>query len=173
MAPAESSNPVQQLCSQCGLCCNGVLFSDVKLRRSETASHFKKLGFRLFRKGASKAFSQPCLQFDGSLCRCYEQRPEQCRRFECGLLKKVTSRQLLPKAAVRQIKRARQKVRRVEELLQGFGNEERALPLVKRFSNVMMTPVELFGSGHSARRRGALLKAMDRLMKHLQEHFLS
>lgn len=68
-------NAVDQLCPQCGLCCNGVLFGDVELQRGDDATQLAASGLGLFPKGRKRAFSQPCSCFDGHLCAIYAQRP--------------------------------------------------------------------------------------------------
>src|SRR5208283_6243064 len=43
----ESTGAVSQLCPNCGLCCNGVLFADVELRKGDDAQRQAQLGLRL------------------------------------------------------------------------------------------------------------------------------
>ena len=57
---------VSQLCPKCGLCCNGVLFADVELRKGDDAQRLAELGLSLEKKGRQQAFAQPCACFDGS-----------------------------------------------------------------------------------------------------------
>ncbi len=81
---------VDQLCPNCGLCCDSTLFADVELRAGDDAKQLAKLGLVLKRKERTKtAFAQPCACFDGKLCTIYADRPKRCWLFECGLLKKV------------------------------------------------------------------------------------
>ena len=55
---------VHQLCPNCGLCCNGVLFADVELRAGDDAKKLKKLGLEPHPKPKTKmAFAQPCACF--------------------------------------------------------------------------------------------------------------
>ena len=64
-------NAIDQLCIKCGLCCNGVLFADVELRKGDKAEQLAELGLSLKEKGQRRAFVQPCACFDGKLCRIY------------------------------------------------------------------------------------------------------
>ena len=53
-------NSVDQLCPNCGLCCNGVLFADVELQPGDDAGRLAALGMALKKKGGQRAFVQPC-----------------------------------------------------------------------------------------------------------------
>ena len=43
-------NGVEQLCPNCGLCCDSTLFADVELRAVDDAARLKTLGLKLLRK---------------------------------------------------------------------------------------------------------------------------
>ncbi len=104
----KSIDAISQLCPNCGLCCNGVLFADVELRAGDDAEQLKKLGLTLEKKGQGKlAFAQPCACFDGKLCGIYAERPKRCRTFECGLLKRVQTDELKADAALKIISKAK------------------------------------------------------------------
>ncbi len=51
MSAIKPTDAVSQLCPNCGLCCNGVLFADVELRKGDDAKRLMKLGLSLERKG--------------------------------------------------------------------------------------------------------------------------
>ena len=70
---------IAQLCPSCGMCCNGLLFADVKVQPSEDLKKLAALGLRLERLGNKTRLMQPCPAFDGKLCRVYENRPSCCR----------------------------------------------------------------------------------------------
>jgi hypothetical protein len=78
----------ETLCASCGLCCDGTLFSWVRLEPSELA-WAERLRLPLIDKGESKAFLQPCACFDGSRCRAYAEKPMRCGNYRCKLLKRV------------------------------------------------------------------------------------
>ena len=109
----SKSKAADEICQKCGLCCNGVIFADVKLRPGERLAVAKALGTlsaALSSAGgvamadspaapascACKTLVQPCAAFDGRWCRIYGERPEYCRQFECALLKRVKAGQLRP-----------------------------------------------------------------------------
>src|ERR1017187_9632698 len=117
-----SPDSVAQLCPKCGLCCNGVLFADVELRKGDDAQRLAELGLPLVKKRRKPAFAQPCVCFDGTLCRIYAERPVYCRTFECGLLKRVQAGELGVDAALKTIAQAKCQVEKVCELLRCAGS---------------------------------------------------
>ena len=164
---------IDQLCLQCGLCCDGTLFADVELRAGDDAKQLKKLGLPIAAKGKSKlAFPQSCACFDGKLCRIYEQRPKRCRKFACGLLKQVEAGQLDPAAALKTIGTARKQFEKVNTLLVAMGQGDRAVALTQRFSSAMSAPMDL-ADETNAENYGELMAAMDQLMQQLQRDFLT
>lgn len=74
------------LCSDCGLCCDGSLFTFVPVSPSEAERLAGKLAL-FTRKAGDQALAQPCEALEGTLCRVYESRPLACRDFVCTLWK--------------------------------------------------------------------------------------
>ncbi|MBL9026553.1 MAG: YkgJ family cysteine cluster protein [Myxococcales bacterium] len=74
-----------RVCQSCGLCCNGTLFRQGKLRPDEVETAKKN---RLVVIDDGPFFSLPCPRFDAEhkSCTVYEERPNTCRGFECRLL---------------------------------------------------------------------------------------
>lgn len=70
------------------MCCDGMLFSWVRLEPSELA-WAERLQLPLIDKGESRAFLQPCACFDGARCNAYAERPTRCGNYRCKLLKSV------------------------------------------------------------------------------------
>jgi len=167
-----STNPVAQLCPQCGLCCNGVLFADVELRKGDDAKRLTELGLSLKKKGRQRAFAQPCACFDGKLCRIYNERPKRCRTFECGLLKRVQAGELGAGAALETITRAKRQVKKVCELLHRTGSDDGRFALSQRYERAMSGPVDLSGGKGSAHLHGKLMTTYRDLMQTLQRDFL-
>jgi len=165
-------NCVDQLCPKCGLCCNGVLFGDVKLQKGDDTRHLAGLGLPLKKPAGRPAFQQPCACFDGRLCRIYADRPIQCRAFECGVLKRVQAGELDAEAALRKIDEARKLADKVRELLCRLGDRSETLVLTQRYAVVMRQPIDLSGPEEAAENRGALMLAVNDLMHRLQRDFL-
>lgn len=114
------------LCLQCGLCCNGVLFADVRRERSETSPLFTQHGPRV---------AQPCPVFNASDCKCalYAERPARCRKFECRQFIAVRDGKKTAESALKKIREARKLAAEIERLLIALGFNDTRLPLSKRF----------------------------------------
>ncbi|HUB86633.1 MAG TPA: YkgJ family cysteine cluster protein [Verrucomicrobiae bacterium] len=163
---------IEQLCPNCGLCCNGTLFADVELRKGDDAKQLEKSGLTLFQKTKTKvAFSQPCNCFDGKLCKIYSVRPTRCRLFECGLLKKVQAGEMTVRTALAKISRAKKSVKKVRKLLRSSAERDERLTLSERYSRAMSAPIDL-AKGNS-KLRGELLLTFSDLMELLQHDFLA
>ena len=163
---------IEQLCPNCGLCCDSTLFADVELRAGDDAKRLAKLGLSLMRKGSGKtAFAQPCACFDGTLCRIYADRPKRCRLFECGLLKRVEAEEMTAKAALKKITEAKKRAGHVRELLRLLGQRDEAMALTHRYGEAMSAPVDM-SDETDAERRGELMLAVSDLMQLLQKDFL-
>ena len=165
-------NGIDQLCPNCGLCCNGVLFADVELRTGDDAERLAELGLYLVKKGCHRAFTQPCACFDGKLCQIYTDRPKRCRTFECGLLKRVQAGELDANAALKTIVQARRQVEKVCKLLRGTGSDDGRLALSQRYERAMSEPVDLSGGKASIGLPGKLMTIYRDLMQVLQCDFL-
>ena len=115
------------LCLQCGLCCNGVLFADVRPEPGDRSPLFA---------GRSRV-SQPCPAFTAGDCTCaiYPERPRRCRQFECRQLLGVGAGEITAAAALRRIAKARRLAAKVEKHLAVLGYNNVKLPLKRRFQN--------------------------------------
>jgi Fe-S-cluster containining protein len=173
MAMSKPATAVFQLCPNCGLCCNGVLFADVELRAGDDAGKLKKLGLSLEKKGQGKlAFAQPCACFDGKLCTIYTDRPKRCRTFECGLLKRVQDGESNADAALKIISKTKRQAESVRGLLRQLGQNDERLAMTKRYAQAMSAPINLSEHESDAERRGELMLAVDELMRLLRRDFL-
>jgi Fe-S-cluster containining protein len=165
-------NAVDQLCPQCGLCCNGALFADVELRAGDDAKRLAKLGLSLKKKGRVKlAFTQPCACFDGALCKIYSERPKHCRSFECGILKKVNAKEIKVSAALKKISKAKALIGKVCDLLATFEGDNDAVALAERYARAMGSPADL--TAGSADRHGELMRVYAEWMIVARRDFLS
>ena len=119
---------IKQLCLQCGLCCNGVLFADVRPERGDDSPLFKQYGPRV---------AQPCPAFNSSNCKCaiYAKRPARCRKFECNQLLAVRAGKKSVDAALKKIGDTKRLAAEVERLLVELGFNDKRLPYSKRFQN--------------------------------------
>jgi len=120
------TDPVETLCLQCGLCCNGVLFADVRREGSDPSRLFRIHGPRVM---------QPCPAFhaDDRTCAIYADRPSRCCKFECKQLMAVRAGRESAAAALRKIRKAQKLAGKAERLLVELGFADPRLPLDKRF----------------------------------------
>ncbi len=123
---------VRTLCPVCGLCCNGVIFADVRLQPADDAGRLRSLGLPVGRSHATARpvrLAQPCAAFDGCRCRVYSERPRHCVEFDCLLLKNVKAGRLTEAAALCLIREARKRADAVHTLLRELNDadEDRAL----------------------------------------------
>jgi Fe-S-cluster containining protein len=168
-ASKRAAGVVETLCGSCGFCCDGTLFGDVRLRPSEDREKLLARGVPIDQRGRSFRLAQPCTCFQSGRCTIYLDRPQRCRTFECGILKRALSQKISMRAALAVIGRARRARTRVEELLGEQASE--SLPLRSRVADVMRQPLDLSDS-NAARRMTRLMKAMQRLTELVEAEFL-
>jgi len=119
------------LCLQCGLCCNGVLFADVRSEPGDRSPLFTE----------HARVRQPCPAFQATTCACaiYADRPARCRKFACRQLLGVQSGKLGVPEALKRIQAVRRLAAKVERLLNELGFNEPTLPLSRRFQHCQRT----------------------------------
>lgn len=179
--------PEEELCLKCGLCCNGVLFSDVRLQPGDNPARLRSLGLRLDRPrpkprigktapardpaaGAWK-FQQPCAALDGCRCRIYTDRPKYCRQFDCALLKDFQAGRIERKAALRVIHDARENAEKVRVLLRELGDTNEEAALSARFRQTARRMEESGLSKERAAAYGQLTLAVHNLNYLLSQSF--
>ena len=161
------------LCRQCALCCNGVLFVDVKLQAGENPAHFEKLGISVSpgRGKCAPAILQSCPALKGALCGIYKERPAYCRAFDCSVLKRVQRGALSEGTALRLIRVARTKVDEVKGLLRKLGDNDESGPLSLRFKKLMRNAGKAAVSREQAQTYAELTTAMHGLNVLLSTEF--
>jgi hypothetical protein len=81
------------LCLECGLCCDGTLFLQVKISVAERQA-LVQLGIGVGEKSKHPVMWLPCGKLEGKCCSVYEARPGGCRRFVCALGKRLEAKEL-------------------------------------------------------------------------------
>lgn len=161
--PSEST-PIPEaarLCLDCGLCCNGVLFDQVRLQPGDQAKALTARGLKI-KKG--QWFNQPCTALCGTLCRLYEDRPARCRDFECRQFRGVATGKISYESAAGRIAAVKEEVAGIERLLELTGGGNVRKPLAQRYATA------LAGSPEAVETSG-LTESMDRLRERLAEWF--
>jgi Fe-S-cluster containining protein len=79
------------LCVGCGMCCNGVLFTNARAEPDEVP-RLRELGLEVEQvRGDRLQFRLPCPHHDDGHCGIYADRFLKCRTFRCALLKRLDS----------------------------------------------------------------------------------
>ena len=162
-----------RLCPACGLCCNGVLFRDVELTKADSTLALQEAGLRLRKLKGKPGFTQPCSCFDGRFCTAYEHRPIRCKSFDCHTLKQLKAGSIDEATALKRIRKAQIRVRKVEALLRSQGNHDELLPLTARYRSVMRQPIDLSQGEEGVETRAELMLQVNDLMHQLHREFLS
>lgn len=163
---------VAVLCPKCALCCNGVLFADVRLQAGDDAARLIALGVPLKRVATQPRFSQPCACLNGKLCGIYGERPVRCRTFECRLLQRATAGEITEGAALSSIRKAQRCAQQVRNILQELGDNDEQVPLSRRYQRMMRQAIDLSADEHQIELRGQLMIAGVDLVSELERNFL-
>jgi Fe-S-cluster containining protein len=83
-----TASPHEQLCGDCGLCCDGTLFDSVEVER-EALLVLRRRGADVATTTQGPRLRLPCACLDERLCAIYGERPERCRTYRCELLRDV------------------------------------------------------------------------------------
>ncbi len=159
-------NLANELCTRCGLCCNGSFFSDVEITKRE-ASEMEAMGLDVDDDEQSLLL-QPCSALSGRKCSIYPYRPQCCRTFECKLLKDVARGAVSIDEAKKEIACAISQVQELKILLRAFGQKDERMPLKERWLEVQGIPKRSGVSSNAARLNSSIRS----LEKHLQRTFL-
>lgn len=171
MNSPEALSAAARLCTQCGLCCNGVMFHTVKLQPRDSAKTLAALGLKLKRKHGHHFILQPCPAFQNSQCSLYADRPERCRVFECRQLKRLAAGEITEAMAVAKIQEALRRIAQLNELLARAGNTNLKRPLAKRCESALAEPIDPSSDPAAWAIRGQLQKASQELDALLDQDF--
>ncbi len=84
----------EALCQECGLCCQGVFHSYVRLLDDEVCIIEKtNINVQFDKEEKFSFFTLACLAFDGH-CSIYQERPSTCSKHRCELLQSVIQEEI-------------------------------------------------------------------------------
>ena len=172
ISTSKNPDPVAVLCPACALCCNGVLFADVRLQPGDDPERLARIGVQLKRRAGTTRFQQPCSCLAGKLCRIYSERPVRCRTFECRLLQRVQNGAVTERAALGSIRQARRRADEVRRILRELGDLDETIPLTRRYQRMMRQPIDLSAEQRRIDLRGKLMLAVAELAQTLEQDFL-
>lgn len=92
-------SPSSSLCLECGLCCDGSIFSHVELSLSDC----DRLG--VDHSNSSRLYF-PCQHLDGKRCSIYPSRPKICASYRCKTLTALENGDISPAEAHYTVHRA-------------------------------------------------------------------
>jgi hypothetical protein len=145
------------LCSSCGMCCNGTLYNYVTVVPDDLPKLEKYPQLQLKIRNEQATFDEPCVLHTGKGCSAYDDRPATCSRYMCTLLRAVEDEEVTEEEALLLIKEGRALVDNVKEYV-AF---EPGLPIAV---STWDAPPE--GIPEEARL------AWERTVHHLGKHFL-
>ncbi len=170
----------QDLCRQCGLCCNGVIFANLRLdERDEVERLQSLLSLRRMRGGkglddsVSFQFSQPCAAFRSGQCGIYPERPRYCSEFRCRLLQRVITQKHSAAAALGKIARTGKlanEIARTLDMVEG-NSRRRMWPLARRYREIMKSTARDGATPETAAELGRLTQSMHKLSLRLARDF--
>lgn len=111
---------LSELCLDCGLCCDGTLFRQVKVTDAEREALINR-GIGVGAKKGAPVMWLPCGKLRGKCCTMYEARPAGCRAFVCALGMKLTRREVSLDEAKAQV---REMFARLAELHRVLGGDD-------------------------------------------------
>ncbi len=131
--PAAPMSDASTLCVNCGMCCNGVLFTNARAEPDEVA-RLREHGLVVeqVRPGRTQ-FRLPCPHHHEGHCGIYSDRFLKCRTFRCALLKRLDEGETSLAEAQATVARAQAMLARVTALDPGASQflertEQRAQP---------------------------------------------
>lgn len=165
----EFERRASELCAQCGMCCNGVLFDQMRVQEGDSVRALTALGLKLKRRGAEASFFQPCPVHREGSCAIYPHRPVRCREFVCRQLLLLEADETSSASVLGKIQEAARQAERIRELFRALGDEREHKSFSVRLAAVRTPPFD--DSPEAADRREELEKAIGTLEELLRRDF--
>ena len=144
MSDTTAARSTEDLCSSCGMCCDGVLFHSVELQSGDQPRKLSALGLRIRKQKGVEYFLQPCSahrEVSGKCsCLIYEDRPARCRNFDCRQLRGVLTGEVTEEVALEKIRSAREQVAQVNALMGQIAETNPNRSLAHRVANALTLP---------------------------------
>lgn len=122
------------LCQQCGLCCDGSLFTFLPVEPAEV-ERTRALGVRLEdRRDGRTAMLLPCPVLKGTCCGAYAERPTRCRTYVCELGKALEQKERAFDAAVAIVVEAKHRLDTLARMLPAADPGEQRSVLQRAFA---------------------------------------
>ncbi len=153
-----SSSIASKLCTTCGMCCDGTLFSFIAIS-SEEARTLRAAKVEVREEAGRLKLLQRCSALEDCRCSVYEKRPFVCRRFDCLLARSLTEKELPLDDALGIVAQARVRLARLNGLLparkpgEPDGPVLRAATLAQRGTHVSVAARAAFDDAQDYLRR--------------------
>ena len=107
------------LCTQCGLCCDGGIF-DYGPLAPEEVEPAREAGMAVVEADDKAGFLFPCPQLACATCQIYSIRPQTCRGYRCETLKALDAGKIDLAEGLSRVKQGREAFERIQaELPEG------------------------------------------------------
>ncbi|MBE0678870.1 MAG: hypothetical protein IH592_08905 [Bacteroidales bacterium] len=115
----------QEVCLDCGFCCDGTLFVHAILNPGEKGNLPEKIEEKVFSEGERDYFRLPCKYFSGR-CTIYDRkRADVCGAYRCQLLRDFSAEKISIEQVLEMVKRAGETRRELlEEYRRVSGSEQ-------------------------------------------------
>lgn len=163
------SEQASRICSHCGLCCNGSLYSAVALTPADRSKLIAVAQVPVEATG-DLAWLQPCAAHDGSGCTVYDRRPLACRDYHCGVLDSVAAGSLSAGDAVMLVSQVKSLAQSVAARLSAIDTQQQPKPLYQLL-NDFDQHVQLLDPAAQRAMDPALLLTVGTLKMMLGKHF--
>ena len=174
MKETTNAEAAKQLCTDCGFCCSGVLFIDVRIEDKQELDRVVNCGVELEQHDNQNFLIQPCHCLDESHhCKVYDKRPNMCASFECGVLKHLKTGNWRLSKCKKTVQEAQVHVSALTNTLLILGNLDVHVPLFLRTEEVLSQPWDLDGPDSVLELRDELFQQSADLSSFLETHFLS
>ncbi len=157
------------LCTKCGVCCDGTFFDEAMIQPSDLNPVTEKLD--LLRKDGKIKIKLPCSHHINYRCTIYEQRPWVCRAYECKLLKECKQGKVDEGEAIEVINTLKSAVEEIDEILEKAGIPKGRLGVHKRITALEEQSLTEMTLTEYRKANGPLLIKYRLLQKLLTERF--
>jgi len=105
----------QIICTSCGLCCDGTLFTHANLIPEDSDENLNAAGILAVQSSEKRYFQLPCHHLENRRCKIYHMwRPHVCGRFRCKILQRLSTGELSFEQGMEIAKKAREHIAELE-----------------------------------------------------------
>ncbi len=160
----------QNICIQCGLCCDGTLFHHARIQANEPLETEYSFETIVRRK---PAFRLPCNYLKDKVCSIYDRRPYSiCANFQCKLLRAVRSGNTTPAGALKIINEVIDMKTNIESQILEHHPENTGDSLPRKLKEFQLHFAHTMSEVETRRKFGQLFLSYFMLKKKLSDSFM-